>query len=60
MSGILEISVIGKNEQMGEIEQNMWHVKTICRCTKLEIPVKIIPNLVIKAMVANGVLWMNK
>ena len=59
LAGLIEMNTTTKNEHVAETERKIRNVKERCRSTKADMPYRILPNPIIKAMVIDSVLWMN-
>jgi hypothetical protein len=55
----IEINTTAKNEHVGEIERKIRSLKDRCRSMVAAMPFKVLPNIIIKAMITNVVMLMN-
>lgn len=55
----ITVNICSKNEHVHKIGRKICHIKERCHCSKLEIPVKMLPNLVIKHLVLHAVMFLN-
>jgi septum formation topological specificity factor MinE len=56
---VITTYICSKNEHNPEIEWKIRHTKERCKCIKADIPVKVLPSVVVKHMVINAVMFIN-
>ena len=54
------VNICLKNEHVPKIKRKIRHNKECCRCIMADMPVKVLPNVIIKHLVLHATMFLNE